>query len=225
MQKLILKPIAKALAKADTNDGSTPDPIILKLFTPWGGCTWFIVSGTPLDAINGEATTVENAKDWHLFGFCDLGDARCAELGYVLLSELQSIRGPFGLKIERDIHFDDQSLRKIMSAAPYNRQVEAPTPEAIEVESEKYRFIEDPGHGWLEVPTDEIARLCIADKISSYSYVSADRKTAYLEEDSDLSVFCRAKDWTPGAAHENWERDFQNHTFVRGLERYSPIHI
>jgi len=215
MQKLILKPIAKALSAADTNDGSTPDPIIVKFFTPWGGCTWFIVSGTPLDAINGEPTTVENAKDWHLFGFCDLGDARCAELGYVLLSELESIRGPFGLRIERDIHFDGQSLRKVMSEGPYNREVEA----------ESYRFIEDPGHGWLEVPTKEIAGLCIADKISTYSYVSGDRKMAYLEEDSDMSVFCRAKGWEPGEAHKNWETEYQPNTFVRHLERYTPIHI
>jgi len=136
MQKLILKPIAKALSAADTCDGSTPDPIIVKFFTPWGGCTWFIVSGTPLDDINGEPTTVENAKDWHLFGFCDLGDARCAELGYVLLSELESIRGPLGLRIERDIHFVGESLAKVMSSEPYNRQVEAPTPEADLFEQE-----------------------------------------------------------------------------------------
>jgi len=136
MQKLILKPIAKALSKADTNDGSTPDPIIVKFFTPWAGCTWFIVSGTPLDAMNGEPTTVENAKDWHLFGFCDLGDACCAELGYVLLSELESIRGPWGLRIERDTGFHNQSLAKIMGGAPYNREVEAPTPEAEVFETE-----------------------------------------------------------------------------------------
>ena len=38
------------------------------------------------------------------FGLCDLG-MDCAELGGVSLTELRSIRLPFGLGIERDIHW------------------------------------------------------------------------------------------------------------------------
>jgi len=124
--KLITKDIAEKLAAADSvflasADGKTSDNIIIKLFTPWANGTWFIVSGTPLDDINGEPTTLENAKDWHLFGFCDLGDPIMAELGYVLLSELQSIKGFAGLKIERDLHYDDHKLSEVMAAAPYRR--------------------------------------------------------------------------------------------------------
>jgi hypothetical protein len=53
----------------------------------------------------------------------------------------------------------------------------------------KYVFTSDPGHGWLRVPMAELVEMGIADKISQYSYISANRRFAYLEEDCDLSVF------------------------------------
>jgi hypothetical protein len=60
--------------------------------------------------------------------------------------------------------------------------------------NKKYRFISDPGHGWLEVPGHEIAKLGIADKISEYSYVHG--KMVYLEEDCDAKIFIDAKGLT-----------------------------
>ena len=80
---------------------------VVKYFAPWSAASWFIYSGTPLDSINGEAmNTIEGAQDWHLFGRCDLyGDG--GELGYVLLSQLQDVRGARGLRIERDLHLSD----------------------------------------------------------------------------------------------------------------------
>ena len=53
-----------------------------------------------------------------------------------------------------------------------------------------YTFHCDPGHGWLAVPLAEIRKLGIADKISSYSYMSGGM--AYLEEDCDAPVFIKA---------------------------------
>jgi hypothetical protein len=53
-----------------------------------------------------------------------------------------------------------------------------------------YRFISDPGHGWLEVPLEEIRELNIGQHISPYSYQSGD--LAYLEEDCDAGVFIHA---------------------------------
>lgn len=117
---LITKEIARKLKKADdaflaSDDGRTSDEIVLKLFTPWGAATWYIVSGTPLDSINGEPVSdPADAKDWHLYGFANLGDPNCAELGYVLLSELESINGPWGLKVERDRNYSG-SLKAVMA--------------------------------------------------------------------------------------------------------------
>ena len=64
---------------------------VVKLFTPWGACTWLL---SELDPTNPDI----------VFGLCDLG-VGCPELGAVSISELESIRGPFGLRIERDIHW------------------------------------------------------------------------------------------------------------------------
>ena len=35
------------------------------------------------------------------------------ELGYFSLSELQSVKGPMGLLIERDLHFESKSLQEL----------------------------------------------------------------------------------------------------------------
>ena len=80
----------------------------------------------------------------------------------------------------------------------------------------KYRFIEDPGHGWLEVDRAEISRLNLNDSISSYSYIRGAK--AYLEEDCDLSVFMRAK----AAAGEPVEMDrvYQENTPIRNYARW-----
>lgn len=64
---------------------------VVKLFNPCGAATWLLTEIDPFD------------KDL-AFGLCDLGMG-CPELGTVSLSELQSIRLPFGLRIERDLHW------------------------------------------------------------------------------------------------------------------------
>jgi hypothetical protein len=46
----------------------------------------------------------------------------------------------------------------------------------------KYAFFTDPSHGWLKVSIEEIKQLEITHRISAYSYISADRKYAYLED-------------------------------------------
>lgn len=88
-----------------TNTGTA-----VKYFCPWGAASWFIYSGTPLDSA-GRPTEPAQATDWHLWGRCDLyGDG--GELGYVLLSQLEGIEGPVGMKIERDLHLDADYLPK-----------------------------------------------------------------------------------------------------------------
>lgn len=66
------------------------DPVpILRLFNPIGAATWL-------------ATEID--EDGVLFGIADLGFGS-PELGYFSLEELQSVRLPFGLSIERDRFF------------------------------------------------------------------------------------------------------------------------
>lgn len=65
---------------------------VVKLFCPWGGATWLL---TELDPGDPEIA----------FGLCDLGMGS-PEIGRVSLAELGALRGPGGLTIERDIHFE-----------------------------------------------------------------------------------------------------------------------
>ena len=116
---LMTKAIAAKLFANDQKvieSGESPDEIVVKYFNPCGAQTWYMVSGTPLDAVNGEPVdNPDDAKDWHLFGFCNLGDDLNAELGYLLLSELEGTKLPAGLGIERDLYYDGHSLKQVQA--------------------------------------------------------------------------------------------------------------
>lgn len=62
---------------------------VVKFFNPIGAGTWLV---TELGA-DGDM----------LFGLADIGEP---ELGYFSLTDIASVRLPFGLGIERDLHFD-----------------------------------------------------------------------------------------------------------------------
>lgn len=81
-----------------------------------------------------------------------------------------------------------------------------------------YRFITDPGHGWLEVPRAELDSLGITHQISEYSYQRQDM--AYLEEDCDFAVFHAAK--TARAEPVKYTEVHQENTFIRNLPRFQP---
>ena len=67
--------------------------VLVKYFNPVGAGTWLITEGNKLE--NG---------DYEMFGYCHLGDDEMAEFGYVMLSELENLKLPFGLKVERDLY-------------------------------------------------------------------------------------------------------------------------
>lgn len=54
----------------------------------------------------------------------------------------------------------------------------------------RYILYSDPAHAWLKVPMNDIRKLGLADKISSYSYRY--QQYAYLEEDCDAMIFIKA---------------------------------
>jgi hypothetical protein len=96
--KLLTKTIRDRLianGKAQDAVRGTEDEIdfepVVKLFNPCGAGTWLL---TELDPETPDIA----------WGLCDLGMG-CAEIGTVSIAELESIRLPFGLRIERDIHW------------------------------------------------------------------------------------------------------------------------
>jgi hypothetical protein len=64
---------------------------VVKFFNPLGAATWLATE------LEGNNTT--------LFGLADHG-VGFPELGYFDLVEMQSLRLPFGMGIERDLHFE-----------------------------------------------------------------------------------------------------------------------
>ncbi len=88
-----------------------------------------------------------------------------------------------------------------------------------------YRFISDPGHGWLAVPLSEVKAMPI--RITAFSYVDTRKGTAYLEEDVDAGAFVEAKikaESYPGSVQDWMYRNVQfttvDHTNIRNLSRY-----
>lgn len=79
------------------------DPIVyVKFFTPWSNWTWYVTEFDGEDEFFGLVHGFEKV------------------LGYFSLSELQSTRGPRGLKIERDLYFPQNvTLSKIRSGEVY----------------------------------------------------------------------------------------------------------
>lgn len=83
-EKLRNYPIGSQDGKGDEAE------VIVKYFNPCGRGTWLITEGEK-----------QEDGDWLLFGYCHLFEW---EWGYVTLSELESVRLPLGLKIERELY-------------------------------------------------------------------------------------------------------------------------
>lgn len=76
---------------------------VVKFFTPDAQATWLFTELAP------DQDT--------LFGLCDLGHGT-PELGYASLAEIQALRGPLRLLVERDRHFRaDKSLSEYATDA------------------------------------------------------------------------------------------------------------
>ncbi len=83
---------------------------VVKLFTPDANGTWILSEIVPDDNILA-------------FGLCDLG-LGFPELGYVSLIELEELRGPAGLPVEKDSHFSaTTTITAYAKAARSNRHI------------------------------------------------------------------------------------------------------
>lgn len=99
--KLVTKEIEAELPPLyATEELEADDKVVrFKLFTPDANWTWYIVEGERQE--NG---------DLLMFGYVEGLEG---EWGYVSLSELESVTGPFGLAIERDIHFEPKRFGEL----------------------------------------------------------------------------------------------------------------
>jgi len=94
---LLTKANKKSLPALRSTDGKGDEAIAyVKFFTPWSNWTWY---ATEFDPETGM--------------FFGLVSGHEEELGYFTLEELESVRGKWGLKIERDRHFKPTPLGKL----------------------------------------------------------------------------------------------------------------
>ena len=94
--KLLTQEIRKKLpALYSQEDKGGKAVVYLKMFTPDSSWTWLATE------FDGEDT------------FFGLVEGHEKELGYFSLKELESVRGPLGLPIERDLYFQPKMLQDI----------------------------------------------------------------------------------------------------------------
>lgn len=80
-----------------------------------------------------------------------------------------------------------------------------------------YTYHQDPSHGWVEVPLEDIKELGLNPSEFSYK----DSKNAYLEEDVDRMEFEKAFEKKYGKKPEMIEKHTDEESFVRKLGRFS----
>ena len=94
--KLLTKENLKNLPALGSTDGQGDQAVVQgKFFTPWDKWTWYATEYDP------ETRT-----------FFGLVDGFEKEYGYFSLDELEAVKGPFGLKIERDRGFQGVTLHE-----------------------------------------------------------------------------------------------------------------
>ncbi len=76
---------------------------LVKFFTPDSNWSWYASEFDGEDFFFGLVSGFE------------------VELGYFLLSELQSVKGSLGLPIERDLHYEPKTLKELMKKHEQDR--------------------------------------------------------------------------------------------------------
>jgi hypothetical protein len=94
--KLLTKQIEERFAQVGRQE-DVEDPIVIaRFFNPTGGQTWYALEYNPEERM--------------FFGYVSLFNDYNNEFGYFSLDELESIRGQFGLGIERDLYCSEATL-------------------------------------------------------------------------------------------------------------------
>lgn len=92
----------------ETGNISIDDRIVIaKFFNPCGAGTWYAIEYDPEEKL--------------FFGYVSIfGDYYNDEYGFFTLEQLESMKLPFGLTIERDLYFKPQPMSSILAQLNYN---------------------------------------------------------------------------------------------------------
>ena len=103
--KLLPKEIRETLPPLYSQDGKGGKAVVyVKYFTPSSSWTWYATEGEPILDESGKEV------DYRFFGLVEGFEK---EIGYFVLSELEEVRGPMGLPIERDLYWKPKTLAEI----------------------------------------------------------------------------------------------------------------
>lgn len=112
--KLITPELKQRFATIGNQVNNRNPLVVAKFFSPVGGATWYATEYDP------ETNTC--------FGYVkDLvpsGNGIYDEWGYFSITKLESLTLPFGLKIERDLHFDEIAFNELLPPKPKKRTTE-----------------------------------------------------------------------------------------------------
>jgi len=103
--KLLTQEIKSKIPKLYAQEKKGTEAIVhVKFFTPWTSWTWYATEGEAQYDDEG------NEIDFLFFGLVEGFET---ELGYFSLKEFESVTGPCGLKIERDMYFRPCTIKEI----------------------------------------------------------------------------------------------------------------
>ena len=103
--KLLTKQLRKVLPPLYSQDNRDPT-VFAKFFTPDSNWTWFVTEGSP------------QKGDFICFGYVIGLDEKW---GCFLISELESVRGPLGLPIEKDLYFRPGPFSEVIKRYRHER--------------------------------------------------------------------------------------------------------
>jgi Protein of unknown function (DUF2958) len=95
--ELVTKALREQLPPLYAQEHEADPLVVCKFFTPDSSLNWYVLEFDEVDIFFGLVIGFEQ------------------ELGYFSLSELQAARGPLGLSVERDVHFQSTRLSVVRS--------------------------------------------------------------------------------------------------------------
>ena len=99
--KLLTEDLRNVLPRLYSQQEEADPMVYAKFFTPDSSWTWYVTEGEP------------DGDDFRFFGYVRGLEE---EWGYFLLSELESVRGPLNLPVERDLYFHPGQFTDVVEA-------------------------------------------------------------------------------------------------------------
>lgn len=97
--ELITQELIKRFQEVGSQEDKKDPLIIAKFFNPTGAGTWYATEYDPIKKM--------------FFGYVSILGNQCDEWGYFSLDELENLKLPFGLSIERDLYFGEKLFSEI----------------------------------------------------------------------------------------------------------------